>query len=361
VIVDPVEPAVGPSAQEHHTRTALHVVRPWLQRRTLELLAFVVVAYVVRKLIPALKLALRTLEHASWGWVLALLVLELFSEMGFVFAWSAIVDPDNVLADGERGRRMDERLAWLQLGGGLVLPGGAWGGVGVGALILHRLGMPSGQIAERQLNLSFLNTAVDALVVIVFGVGLATGVLAGEGNLLLTLLPAALAATGIVAATALARRAGARAKRLEATHGKIAATLSTLAASVEDTRRLLFSRGAWTPVLGVLAYLGCDALVLWCSFLAVHADPVPGVPIVMMAYIIGALGGSVPLPAAAGAIGGIAGMLILYGVGHNTALAAVLLHQAIALLVPLVGGGIAYAILRRQLRLARSHASSAGS
>ena len=41
-------------------------------------------------------------------------------------------------------------------------------------------------------------------------------------------------------------------------------------------------------------------------------------------------------------------MLIAYGLGHNAALAAVLLHQAIGLLVQLVGGA-AYAILRRRL------------
>lgn len=40
-------------------------------------------------------------------------------------------------------------------------------------------------------------------------------------------------------------------------------------------------------------------------------------------------------------------MLILYGVAANPALAAVLLHQAIGLLVPLTGGAIAYTILRR--------------
>ena len=43
-------------------------------------------------------------------------------------------------------------------------------------------------------------------------------------------------------------------------------------------------------------------------------------------------------------------MLILYGVAHNPAIAAVLLHQAIGLLVPLIGGGIAYAGLRGRLR-----------
>jgi uncharacterized membrane protein YbhN (UPF0104 family) len=41
-------------------------------------------------------------------------------------------------------------------------------------------------------------------------------------------------------------------------------------------------------------------------------------------------------------------MLILYSVGHNVAIAAVLLHQAIGLLVPLTGGGIAYATLRHR-------------
>jgi hypothetical protein len=125
--------------------------------------------------------------------------------------------------------------------------------------------------------------------------------------------------------------------------------LSTLAKAVDDTRRLLLHRGSWTSVLGILAYLGFDVLVLWSAFLAIHTHPMPGFAIVIMAYIIGALGGSIPLPASAGTIGGIAGMLILYGVAHDPAIAAVLLHQAIGLLVPLAGGGIAYAILRRRL------------
>jgi len=87
----------------------------------------------------------------------------------------------------------------------------------------------------------------------------------------------------------------------------------------------------------VLAYFGLDVLVLWTAFLAIHAYPSPGFAIVVMAYIIGALGGSIPLLASTGTVGGMAGMLILYGVGHNVAIAAVLLHQAIGLLVPLAG------------------------
>ena len=354
----PAQSETERSAHGHHARAALHDVRHRLKRRALELVGLVVVAYAVLKLIPALKQALRAFEHASWEWLLALLALEVLSEVGFVVAWSAIVDPQKVLAGGEGGRRMDQDLAWLQLGGGLLLPGGSWGGMGMDALILHRFGMPTRVIAERQFNLSFLNTTIDALALVVFGVGLATGILAGESNLLLTLLPAAVAGVGITAAILIARTAGKRTISPNAKHPKIASAISTLAAAVRDTQRLLLDRAAWRPILGIVAYLGCDALVLWCAFSAVHANPVPGFPIVILAYIIGALGGSIPLPAAAGTIGGMAGMLILYGVGHNIALAAVLLHQAIGLLVPLIGGGVSYTILRRRLGPLRPGAAS---
>jgi drug/metabolite transporter (DMT)-like permease len=67
-----------------------------------------------------------------------------------------------------------------------------------------------------------------------------------------------------------------------------------------------------------------------------------------MAYIIGALGGSIPLPAGIGAVGGIAGMLILYGVGRGPAVAAVLIYESVGLLVPLIGGVVAYLLLRRE-------------
>ena len=353
------EARIEPSTHADHARHALGRARTQLQRRALELAGFLLVAYALLKLIPALEQALHALEHASWRWVLALVAIEVLSETGFVFAWSRIVDPDNLLAGDGRGRRMDEHVAWMQLGGGLLLPGGTLGGAGAGGLILHRFGMPTKLIAERQLNLSFLNTGIDALALVLFGAGLAIGIFTGEGNLLLTLLPAALAAAGIIAAVLIAPRADAAAQRLQAKHSKVAATITTLAAAVQDTKRL-FRRGAWVPVLGAIAYLGLEVVVLWCAFRAVHASPVPGLPIVLMAYIIGALGGSIPLPASAGTIGGVAGMLIAYGVAHNTALAAVLLHQAIGLIVPVIGGAIAYTILRRRLGPIRIKQTSDG-
>jgi uncharacterized membrane protein YbhN (UPF0104 family) len=340
--------ASDPSMQEHHARRALSNARRHLLTSAAKLAGYLAVAYVTLKLIPALKEALHSLEHVSWVWVLGAIAFEVLSELGFVTAWGAIIDPQKLLSRRGHGRRTDGDVAWTQLAGGLLLPGGAWGGVGVGAFILHRFGMPNEQIAEREFNLSFLNTAVDALVLIVAGVGLALGIFAGERNLLLTVLPAAVAATGIALALLIAHRARGRAARRQRQHPKIASAITTLADAVDDTEQLLIHRGAWTSVLGVLAYFGLDVLVLWTAFLAIHAHPAPGFAVVAMAYIIGALGGSIPLPASAGTVGGMGGMLILYGVDHNAAIAAVLLHQAIGLLVPLVGGGIAYAVLRHR-------------
>lgn len=283
----------------------------------------------------------------SWPWIVAVLALETISETGFVTSWRAIVDPDNLLCKG--GKQMDTRAAWAQLGGGTLVPGGSPGGVGVGAWILHRFGMPTKLIAERQFNLSFLNTAVDAIALITFGVLLATGLLARRHTLTLTLIPAVLVVMGVGAVLLIAHRATPFAQRLEPKHPRVATSVTTLAAAVDDTEHLLFHRRGNRAVAGAQAYLWFDVLVLYVAFLAIHAHPAPSFAVVVLAYIVGALGGSLPLPAGLGTIAGMVGMLIVFGVAHNPALAAVLIYQAAGLLVPLVGGAIAYLLLRRKL------------
>jgi hypothetical protein len=339
----------------HRSRLALSDAKRHLQKSTLKLVGYAVAAYLVLRLVPTLEKALHSLEHVSWEWLVGAIALEVVSETGFVVCWRGIVDPEHVLERDGRGHRMDQRVAWAQLGGGLIVPGGSLGGMGVGGWFLHRFGMPAKQIAERQFTLSFLNTAVSALALIVFGIGLAARVFAGKHNLLLTLLPAAVAAGAIACVLLIAPRASGHAERLRAKHPKIAGSLAALADAVADTRTL-FHRSGWKSLLGALIYLGFEVLVLWSAFLAIHAHPVPGFAVVAMAYVIGALGGSLPLPASIGTIGGVAGMLIVYGVNHNPAIAATLLHQAIGLLVPLTGGTIAYLILRPRLGSAQTSA-----
>ena len=330
------------------TRRALSAARSHLQKTALKLLGWLVFAWLLVKLLPELKQAVHSVEHVSWEWVAAAVALEVVSEFGYVLSWRSIVDPEKLLERDGRGARTAERAAWAQLGGGIVVPGGSLASIGVGAWILRRFGMPAKTIARRQFNLSFLNTAVDAFALILFGVGLAIGIFGGEHNLLLTLLPAVIAATGIVAALVIARRATGLAERLDAAHPKTAGAIISIAGAVEDTQRILFHRGGMRSLAGAVAYMLFDALVLWAAFYALHAHTAPGFAVVMMAYIIGALGGSIPLPAGIGAVGGIAGMLVAYGVGRNAAVGAVLFYEAIGLFVPLAGGGVSYLFLRRQ-------------
>jgi uncharacterized membrane protein YbhN (UPF0104 family) len=341
-------PAQHEPEQAHRDQLALRDAQHHLRRSAFKLVGFLVAAYLVLRLVPTLENALQSLEHVSWEWLVGAIAIETLSETGFVISWRGIVDPDGVLERDGRGRRMDERVAWAQLGGGLLIPGGSLGGMGVGAWFLHRFGMPPTQIAERQFNLRFLNSSVSALALIVFGIGLASGIFTGKHNLLLTLLPAGVAAIGIAAALLMAQWAGAYAERLQTKRPRIATLTSTIGDAIVDTRTL-FHRSGWKSVLGAVVYLACEVLVLWSAFLAIHAHPAPGFAVVMMAYLIGALGGALPLPAGIGTVGGIAGMLIVFGVNHNPAIAAVLLHQAIGLVVPLTGGTISYLILRRQL------------
>ena len=330
-----------------HIPHSLRATRRGLLKSALKLVGLAAGAYLVLRIIPSLRQALGSLERVHWQWVAAALTLETVSEIGFVTSWRAIVDPDNLLC--KDGRRTGALAAWAQLGGGTLVPGGSLSGPGVGAWIMHRFGIPPKLIAERQFNLSFLNTAVDAIALVIFGVGLATGILAGKHELLLTLLPAAVAAIGVAAALVIAHGVASRAQRFSPRHPKIAGSLTAVADAVKDTERLLFHAGRSKAVLGAQAYLWFDVSVLFIALLAVHSDPVPTFAVVVLAYIIGALGGSLPLPAGIGTIGGIVGMLILFGVAHTPAIAAVLVYQAIGLLVPLVGGAIAYLFLRRRL------------
>jgi len=340
-------PAALPPA--HHRHLTLRIARGHLKVSSLRLLGYAILAVLLLKLVPSLKQAASSLNQVSVLWLLGAIALETASEMGFVLSWRAIVDPDNTLARGGGGPHMARHLAWAQLGGGTLVPAGTLSSIGVGGWLLHRLGMPMKRVAERQFSLSFLNTATDALALLCFGLALAIGVLPGERDLALTLLPASLAAFGIVAALLLARRSQVRAHAVPARHPKVAASLAAIAEAVNDTERIVFHGVRVRGLIGALAYLGFDLLVLWTAFLAVHASSVPDVGVVVMAYIIGALGGSLPLPAGIGAVGGIVGMLIVYGVEQNAAVAAVVIYQAVGLLVPLAGGGIAYLLLRRHL------------
>jgi uncharacterized protein (TIRG00374 family) len=101
-------------------------------------------------------------------------------------------------------------------------------------------------------------------------------------------------------------------------------------------------------VIGAIGYWAFDNAVLWATFQAFGAD-VP-LSVVMMGYLIGQLGGLLPLPGGVGGIdGGLIGTLIVYGAPAAETGAAVLAYRVILFWLPLIGGAIAFAMLRRAL------------
>jgi uncharacterized protein (TIRG00374 family) len=72
--------------------------------------------------------------------------------------------------------------------------------------------------------------------------------------------------------------------------------------------------------------------------------------IVLMGYLIGQLGGLLPIPGGIGGIdGGLIGTLVVYGAPAGATAAAVLLYRVILFWLPLLIGVVALASLRRAL------------
>ena len=167
----PATDTEGDRQRLRRTRHVLGEARKHLGHRALRLLGFVLFVYVFLKLIPGLEKALKDLQNVKFEWVVGAMAVETVSEIGYVVSWRGILDPDNLLRKDGRGKHLGARVAWAQLGGGMVVPGGTLGSMGVGAWMLHRLGMPMDRVGERQFTLMFLNSSVDGLAMVFFGLG----------------------------------------------------------------------------------------------------------------------------------------------------------------------------------------------
>jgi len=129
--------------------------------------------------------------------------------------------------------------------------------------------------------------------------------------------------------------------------GRLRKAVIAVASGMMEAGLLLRKRD---PLLigGAIGYWLFDNLVLLAAFHAFGAAP--PLTIVLMAYLIGQLGGALPLPGGLGGIdGGLIGALILYGVAAPAAAAATLLYRVILFWVPLVMGVPAFISLRRGL------------
>jgi uncharacterized membrane protein YbhN (UPF0104 family) len=282
------------------------------------------------------------LVKASPGWLVLAAILEALSFASYLVMFGPI------FCTG-LSRRRSWQIAGSELAMGSLVPASGAGGLALGAWVLHRGGMGGKRIARRSVAFFLIKSGVNFLAVAVLGAALAVGLLGPDLSLWLTALPAALAALTIVAVGALPRLGPGEPPEPDASRVRrgISATRQAVIDGAAEARQILLS-GHLGVIAGSIGYWAFDNAVLWATF---HAFGVsPPLTVILMGYLIGQLGGLLPLPGGIGGIDlGLIGTLVVYGTPAAATAAAVLAYRIILFWLPLVVGGVAFDRLRRDM------------
>jgi uncharacterized protein (TIRG00374 family) len=307
-----------------------------LVRRAAIAVALLVVFGLVAALAPGLGQVRSLIGDAGAGWLALAVALEVLSSLSYVLMFRPAFC-------NRMSWRSTFEIALSELAVGSIVPASGAGGIALGAWILNRSGMPGPVVARRSVAFLLIKSSVNFVAVGVIGVVMFAGV-GPHLSPALTLLPAIASAGAIVAIVFVGRLSR---RVADSSRTRLRVALAALADGVEEAGVLLRRRD---PMLisGALGYWIFDNLVLLATF---HAFGVaPALIIVLQAYLIGQLGGALPLPGGLGGIdGGLIGTLVVFGVGAAEAAAAVLLYRVILFWVPLVMGGPAFISLRTGL------------
>jgi uncharacterized membrane protein YbhN (UPF0104 family) len=291
--------------------------------------------------VPGLRAAGERISDAHVGWVAAGIGFEVLSCVGYVVLFGLVF--------GMLSRRLISRLSLSELAVNSVVSVSGLAGIALGAWVLRTRGVSVERIAKRSVLIFMLTSAVNVGATALIGVLMWLGLLPGSRNPLLTLLPAAAAVVtiaGTVALAAWARRGAER--RIRSSRGRVYVALTALSGGVFDALELIRARRD-PRLLGAVAYWLFDVGALYACLLAY--GPAPSFWAVAMAYLVGMLANSLPIPAGLIAVeGGLFGMLLLFGLRPGSlVLAAVVTYRAISLWVPALIGSAAFLSIRGEL------------
>jgi uncharacterized protein (TIRG00374 family) len=319
-----------------------------LGARLLQLGGLVVLIVAMVLFLPGLGEVRSRLHHATAAWLAAAVVLELGSTLSYVVVFRAVFCP-------RMGWKMSYQIGMAEQAANSLLPAGGAGGLALGAWALSRGGTSADHIARRSVAFFLLTSFANVALLIVFAVALTVGILGHDRDQAITLGFAAAGALAIaftLAVPSLTAKYAAKRGPLPADAGRVKTLvrhgLEALGNGVRDAVSLLRRRQ-----LGVLAgsfgYLAFDIAVLGACFRAYGEFPPLG--ILVVAYIIGQLGGLLPIPGGIGGTeGGLIGVFVLYHVPLAIATVAVLTYRAVQLWLPAVLGTMAFVQLRNTLR-----------
>jgi uncharacterized membrane protein YbhN (UPF0104 family) len=262
-------------------------------------------------------------------WVAVAAVFELASFGGYV----ALLWLVGSRASGRLGLR---ETAQITLGGAAatrLLPTAGAGGAALTLWALRRSGL-----GTRGATRTLLTFLVLLYSVFLGSIAVTGALLALEGQpVALTALPAALATAGILLPLAAAGRHGAPGP------GRLRTAASVLGGAVRDA--IAHLRALDARLLGAIAWWGFDMAVLW-SVMHAFGGP-PALEIVVLAYFLGQVGNTIPIPGAVS--GGMVGALLAFGVQADLAIVSVLAYRAIAIWLPAPIGLVALGSLRRTM------------
>jgi uncharacterized membrane protein YbhN (UPF0104 family) len=330
-------------------------VTPNRLRRRVVTLGLVIVAVVALiTLLPGLASLRSRFAHGDPAWLGLGAALKVLSGLSYVAVFRSVFCRN-------MSWRLSGEIGLAELGANAVFPTGGAGGLALGAWALHRSGMDGARIARRSVAFFFLTSLPNVLGVIIIGAGLAVSLFGADESLALTLVPAAVAAAAIAITIAGGRWAAATEQTIAARRGqtsRLARVLRALSGGVDESLALLRARDPWLLV-GLAGYLAFDVMILWATFQAFGSAP--ALAVIWMGYLIGELGGLVPVPGGIGGVDlGLVGTLVLYGVPVGAATAAVLAYRGIALIVPSLVGAVAFVLLRRSLARERVAVANCG-
>jgi uncharacterized membrane protein YbhN (UPF0104 family) len=240
------------------------------------------------------------------------------------------------------------QIAWAELGVGSIVPASGAAGLALGAWALIQTGMSIDRVARRSVAFFLIKGSVNFVAVAVVGTLMAIGV-GPPRSLWLTAFPAAMSVLAIAAVVALPKLGPGTSPGPEAGRLRrgIAAARTSIIMGTREAGQILRRRDPLV-IAGALGYWIWDNAVLWATFHAFGAS-LP-LTVILMAYLIGQLGGLLPLPGGVGGIdGGLIATFILFGAPPAVTALAVLTYRIILFWLPLIGGAIAFLSLRRDL------------
>ena len=301
--------------------------------------------------LAGLKNAWSRISEGDVLWLLAAAGLEGLSFVSYIAAFRGVFEGGSIRISW----RDSYRITMAGVVATRLLATAGAGGVALTVWALDRSGMPRREIAARQATFLVLLYGLYMAALVVGGIGLWTGVLPGPQSLGLTLIPALFGATVItlsIIAMIFASDLETAAERFKAAPSRVA-RLARAAATAPATlgdgvRSVLSMTRAHKPApLGALGWWTFDIAVLFASLRAFGGDPEAS--IVVMAYFVGMLANTLPVPGGIGAVdGGMIGALIGFDIDPSLAIVAVLTYRLFAFWLPIGPGVVAYLQLLRE-------------